>query len=266
MKLLSIIENIIKENYTGVDIRMFALFSHIFSILIKSLKQGTMDKDYQVLSIKYKDTQTQKPLDYFYEFIIKNQEQFLKSEENLQEGDTKKETLFKYWDDKGIDAKPIYHYLDLDDSNSDDTETIFDYKLEYFGGLENMMKVLEDRLEIGKPFRYFSGGYEINGIIISFNTETSKVKGKEIYYEVDAVINGETSSVTLLTTGEDYMLGDLWNNNTDLDEGIVEEIGYEIGDVLRNYVDSKIYNILGFLCDTTDYNVVGGEEFKKSVE
>ena len=156
----------------------------------------------------------------------------------------------------------------MDFNTLTDYKTIFKYKLEYFGGLDNMIKIFEDRLDIGKPFRYFSGGYEINGVITSFKVHVSKseLDDKEVYYEVDAVINGETSSVTLLTTGEDYMLGDLWNNNTDLDEGIVEEVGYEIGDVLKDYVDSKIYDVLGFKCDTADYNVVGGEEFKKSIE
>ena len=44
--------------------------------------------------------------------------------------------------------------------------------------------------------------------------------------------------------------------------GTVDEIGYEIGDVLRDYVDSKIIDVLGFKCDTVDWNVISEQEFK----
>ena len=195
-------------------------------------------------------------------------EQFLNSEENLPKGDIKKETLFRYWDDKGIDAKPIYHYLTMDFNTLKDYKTIFKYKLEYFGGLDNMIKIFEDRLDIGKPFRHLSGGYEINGVITSFKVHVSKSKldDKKVYYEINTVINGETSSVTLIETGENYMLDDLWDTNNNLDEWVHSEIDYEISHLLIDYVDSKIHDVLGFKCDTADYNVVSGEEFKKSVE
>ena len=218
MKLLKLLENAIKENYTGVDIRMFALFADIFSDLVKGLKSGMLGEVYSDLSQKYEGTKKQLPLEYFYDFLTKNKEHFLKGEESLQEGDIKKETLFKYWDDKGIDAKPIYHYLNLDNQKEMDNHLISQYKVEYFDGIENMIKILYDRLEIGKPFTHFSGGYEINAVITNVNLQMSDGDSvgdynadylrNGIYYEIDSVINGENSSVTLFTTGEDYMLDD----------------------------------------------------------
>ena len=44
-------------------------------------------------------------------------------------------------------------------------------------------------------------------------------------------------------------------------KGVVEEIGYEIGDVLRDYVDS-ITHSYGLDSDSIDYNVVSEQEFK----
>ena len=76
-------------------------------------------------------------------------------------------------------------------------------------------------------------------------------------------INGENSSVTLMNDGETYMLGDLWSNNDNVPEsvkGVLDEIGYEIGDVLRDYVDS-ITHSYGLDSDSIDYNVVIEEEF-----
>ena len=76
-------------------------------------------------------------------------------------------------------------------------------------------------------------------------------------------INGENSSVTLMNDGETYMLGDLWSNNDNVPEsvkGVLDEIGYEIGDVLRDYVDS-ITHSYGLDSDSIDYNVVMEEEF-----
>ena len=59
MKLLKLLENIVHERYSGVDIKMFALFADIFSNLVKGLKLGMLDEVYQDLSQKYEGTKKQ---------------------------------------------------------------------------------------------------------------------------------------------------------------------------------------------------------------
>tara|TARA_B110000881_G_C18452471_1_gene451813 strand:+ start:39 stop:881 length:843 start_codon:yes stop_codon:yes gene_type:complete len=272
MKLLKLLENAIKENYTGVDIRMFALFADIFSDLVKGLKSGMLGEVYSDLSQKYEGTKKQLPLEYFYDFLTKNKEHFLKGEESLQENEKQKDILFKYWNDKGVESAPIYHYLGLDSSNREDREKILTYKIEYFGGIHNVYEKIKKELKVGEPFNYTQAGYEIEGIISEVTMDINTGQTNHIlsdkseyvaYYDVMVTINGENSSVTLMNDGETYMLGDLWSNNDNVPEsvkGVLDEIGYEIGDVLRDYVDS-ITHSYGLDSDSIDYNVVMEEEF-----
>ena len=272
MKLLKLLENIVHERYSGVDIKMFALFADIFSDLIKGLKMGMLDEVYQDLSQKYEGTKKQLPLKYFYDFLIKNKDYFSKEEETLQENEKQKDLLFKYWDDKGVESTPIYHYLGLDSSNREDREKILTYKIEYFGGIYNVYEKIKKELKVGEPFSYTQAGYEIEGIISEvtmdiYTGQTNHILSDKseyvAYYDVMVTINGDNSSVTLMNDGETYMLGDLWNNDDNVPEsvkGVVEEIGYEIGDVLRDYVDS-ITHSYGLDSDSIDYNVVTQDDF-----
>ena len=277
MKLLGLLKGIVKENYTGVDIKMFALFADIFSDLVKGLNNDNLDEVYDELYELYNGTNKQRPLDYFYQFLIKNKEHFLYDEKNLQEGDIKKETLFKYWDDKGVESTPIYHYLGLDSSNKEDKDKILTYKIEYFGGIHNLYEKIKKELKVGEPFSYVQAGYEIEGIISKVIMDvytgqthpplSSDISEYNVYYDVMVTINGENSSVTLMNDGETYMLGDLWDNNDNVPEsvkGVVEEIGYEIGDVLRDYVDS-ITQPYGLDSDSIDYNVVTQDDFNINI-
>ena len=272
MKLLKLLENIVHERYSGVDIKMFALFADIFSDLIKGLKMGMLDEVYQDLSQKYEGTKKQLPLKYFYDFLIKNKDYFSKEEETLQENEKQKDLLFKYWDDKGVESTPIYHYLGLDSSNKEDREKILSYKIEYFGGIYNVYEKIKKELKVGEPFNYTQAGYEIEGIISEvtmdiYTGQTNHILSDKseyvAYYDVMVTINGDNSSVTLINDGETYMLGDLWNNDDSVPEsvkGVVEEIGYEIGDVLRDYVDS-ITHSYGLDSDSIDYNIVNQNSF-----
>ena len=272
MKLLKLLENIVHERYSGVDIKMFALFADIFSDLIKGLKMGMLDEVYQDLSQKYEGTKKQLPLEYFYDFLIKNKDYFSKEEESLQENEKQKDLLFKYWDDKGVESTPIYHYLGLDSSNREDREKILTYKIEYFGGIYNVYEKIKKELKVGEPFSYTQAGYEIEGITSEvtmdiYTGQTNHILSDKseyvAYYDVMVTINGDNSSVTLMNDGETYMLGDLWNNDDNVPEsvkGVVEEIGYEIGDVLRDYVDS-ITHSYGLDSDSIDYNIVNQNSF-----
>jgi hypothetical protein len=273
MKLLTLLENIVHERYSGVDIKMFALFADIFSDLIKGLKMGMLDEVYQDLSQKYEGTKKQLPLEYFYDFLIKNKDYFSKEEESLQENEKQKDLLFKYWDDKGVESTPIYHYLGLDSSNREDKAKILAYKIEYFGGIYNVYEKIKKELKVGEPFNYTQAGYEIEGIISEVTMDIYTGQTNHIlsdtseyvaYYDVMVTINGENSSVTLMNDGETYMLGDLWSNNDNVPEsvkGVLDEIGYEIGDVLRDYVDS-ITQPYGLDSDSIDYNIVNENSFK----
>ena len=272
MKLLKLLENIVHERYSGVDIKMFALFADIFSDLIKGLKMGMLDEVYQDLSQKYEGTKKQLPLEYFYDFLIKNKDYFSKEEETLQENEKQKDLLFKYWDDKGVESTPIYHYLGLDSSNREDKAKILSYKIEYFGGIYNVYEKIKKELKVGEPFSYTQAGYEIEGIISEvtmdiYTGQTNHILSDKseyvAYYDVMVTINGDNSSVTLINDGETYMIGDLWNNDDNVPEsvkGVVEEIGYEIGDVLRDYVDS-ITHSYGLDSDSIDYNIVNQNSF-----
>ena len=272
MKLLKLLENIVHERYSGVDIKMFALFADIFSDLIKGLKMGMLDEVYQDLSQKYEGTKKQLPLKYFYDFLIKNKDYFSKEEETLQENEKQKDLLFKYWDDKGVESTPIYHYLGLDSSNREDKAKILSYKIEYFGGIYNVYEKIKKELKVGEPFSYTQAGYEIEGIISEvtmdiYTGQTNHILSDKseyvAYYDVMVTINGDNSSVTLINDGETYMIGDLWNNDDNVPEsvkGVVEEIGYEIGDVLRDYVDS-ITHSYGLDSDSIDYNIVNQNSF-----
>jgi len=271
MKLLKLLENMVHEQYTGVDVKMFALFSDVFSELIKGLELGMMDEVYEDLRIKYKDTKKLIPLNYFYEFLIKNGDYFLRDSEQLSENDQTKSTLFKYWDDKGIEAKPIYHYLNLDDSNKDDRKKILSYKIEYFGGIGKLFDLIKQKLNIGKPVIITSGGYEmevflneVNMDIYTGNTnhplfdnDTSYLA----YYDVEFIINEDNSQVTLMTDGETYDFNEL-GKNPELADSVVDEIGYEIGDVLRNYVD-EITHPYGLDSDSVDFKGVSEEDFNR---
>ena len=284
MKLLKLLENIVHERYSGVDIKMFALFADIFSDLIKGLNMGMLDEVYQDLSQKYEGTKKQLPLEYFYDFLIKNKDYFSKEEESLQENEKQKDLLFKYWDDKGVESTPIYHYLGLDSSNKEDKAKILTYKIEYFGGIYNVYEKIKKELKVGEPFNYTQAGYEIEGIISEVTMDIYTGQTNHIlsdtseyaaYYDVMVTINGENSSVTLMNDGETYMLGDLWNNNDNVPESVkgvlnlygqhhvdfLDEIGYEIGDVLRDYVDS-ITQPYGLDSDSIDYNIVNQNNFK----
>ena len=132
---------------------------------------------------------------------------------------------------------------------------------------------VKKELKVGEPFNYTQAGYEIEGIISEVIMDvytgqthhplSSDISEYNVYYDVMVTINGENSSVTLMNDGETYMLGDLWNNNDNVPEsvkGVLDEIGYEIGDVLRDYVDS-ITHSYGLDSDSIDYNVVMEEEF-----
>jgi hypothetical protein len=249
---------------------MFALFADVFNDLVKGLNVGMMDEVYQDLSQKYEGTQKQLPLEYFYDFLNKNKDYFSKKEESLQENEKQKDLLFKYWNEKGVESKPIYHYLGLDSSNKEDRDKILTYKIEYFGGIHNLYEKIKKELKVGEPFSYVQAGYEIEGIISEvtmdiYTGQTNHPNTSEYntYYDVMVTINGDNSSVTLMNDGETYMIGDLWDNNDNVPEsvkGVVEEIGYEIGDVLRDYVDSITQNY-GLDSDSIDYNVVTQDDF-----
>ena len=273
MKLLKLLENIVQERYSGVDIKMFALFADIFSDLVKGLKIDMMDEVYQDLSQKYEGTQKQLPLEYFYDFLNNNKDYFSKKEESLQENEKQKDLLFKYWNHKGVDSTPIYHYLGLDSSNKEDRKKILTYKIEYFGGINNVYEKTKKELKVGETFSYTQAGYEIEGIISEVTMDIYTGQTNHIFaftqsehaasYDVEVTINGDNSSVTLLNDGETYMLGDLWFNNDNVPEsvkGVIDEIGYEIGDVLRDYVDS-ISQSYGLDSDSIDYNVVTQDDF-----
>ena len=121
---------------------------------------------------------------------------------------------------------------------------------------------------LGENFDIHGGGRDLifphhENEIAQSESHTGKQFAK-IWMHVGMVtINGENSSVTLMNDGETYMLGDLWSNNDNVPEsvkGVLDEIGYEIGDVLRDYVDS-ITHSYGLDSDSIDYNVVMEEEF-----
>lgn len=259
----------ISEQYSGVDVKMFALFADVFGELVKGLELGMMDEVYSELQKKYKGTKKLIPLDYFYDFLIKNGDYFLRDSEQLSENDQTKSTLFKYWDDKGIEAKPIYHYLNLDDSNKDDRKKILSYKIEYFGGIGKLYDLIKQKLNIGKPVTITSGGYEIEAFLNDINMDIYTGDTHPLfdttsylaYYDVEFIINEDNSRVTLLTDGETYNFNEL-GNNPELADSVVEEIGYEIGDVLRDYVD-EITHPYGLDSDSVDFKVVSEEDFNK---
>ena len=259
----------VHEQYTGVDVKMFALFSDVFSELIKGLELGMMDEVYKELHKKYQGTKKLIPLDYFYDFLIKNGDYFLRDSKQLSENDQTKSTLFKYWDDKGIEAKPIYHYLNLDDSNKDDRKKILSYKIEYFGGIGKLYAAIKQKLNIGKPVTITSGGYEREAFLKDVNMDIYTGDTHPLfdsisylaYYDVEFISNQDNSQVTLLTNGETYDFNEL-GTNPELADSVVEEIGYEIGDVLRDYVD-EITRPYGLDSDSVDFKVVSEVDFNK---
>ena len=153
--------------------------------------------------------------------------------------------------------------------------TLRGYRFKFVKQLKNSWCIYEKikkELKVGEPFNYTQAGYEIEGIISEVTMDIYTGQTNHIlsdtseyvaYYDVMVTINGENSSVTLMNDGETYMLGDLWSNNDNVPEsvkGVLDEIGYEIGDVLSDYVDS-ITHSYGLDSDSIDYNVVMEEEF-----
>lgn len=260
----------INEDVKGVDVRMFALFAEVFDKLLDGLKHGNMDEVYQELSDYYSGSK-RLSLDYFYKFLKLNKDHFLKEKEPIKESEYKKTFLHKYWDDKGFDAKPIYHYLGLNPRNKEDKKEIFYHKLSYLGGIENIVKGFEEKVLTGRPVIIESGGYEIEYLVTGVDIDMFEpdshmdmLHDGEIFYEMTGLINGDTSEVTLLTNGETYNIGDLSRGDVDLDDSVFEEIGYELSDTIREYFDKigSLYSIDG---DMIDYQVVSDEKFKSSI-
>ena len=74
------------ENVKGVNHEMFAIYAHIFNELYEAFKEGEghMDDVYDFLSSKYRGN-SRKALDYFYVFLQKNKEYFLKDTQKSRE-------------------------------------------------------------------------------------------------------------------------------------------------------------------------------------
>jgi len=272
MKLLKLLESMVYEDVKGVDVRMFSLFAEVFDKLVDALQKGKMDEVYNELSDYYTGNK-RISLDYFYKFLNINKDYFLKEKETIkeQEEDYKKKFLYKHWDEKGFDANPIYHYIGLDPRNQEDRKKIFYYKLSYLGGIENIIKGFKEKVLTGRPVIIESGGYEIEFLVTGVDIDMFEPDSKmdmhhdgEIFYEMIGLINGDTSEVTLFTNGETYNIGDISKGDVDLNDSIIDEIGYEISDVIRNHFDDigSLYNVYG---DIMDYNVVSDKEFNSSI-
>ena len=260
----------INEDVKGVDVRMFALFAQVFDKLLDALKIGKMDEVYDELS-EYYTGHKRLSLDYFYKFLKLNKDHFIKDKEPIKEEEYKKNFLHKYWNEKGFDAKPIYHYLGLNPRNKEDKKEIFYHKLSYLGGIENIVKGFEEKVLTGRPVIIERGGYEIEYLVTGVDIDMFEPDSKmdmihdgEIFYEMTGLINGDTSEVTLITNGETYNIGDLSRGDVDLNDSVVEEIGYELSDVIRDYFDKvgSLYSVDG---DMIDYKVVSDEKFKSSI-
>ena len=270
MKLLKLLGNMINEDVKGVDVRMFALFAEVFDKLLDALKIDKMDEVYDELSEHYTGNK-RLSLDYFYKFLKLNKDHFIKDKEPIKEEEYKKNFLHKYWDEKGFDAKPIYHYLGLNPASHEDKKEIFYHKLSYLGGIENIVKGFEEQVLTGRPVLIESGGYEIEYLVTGVDIDMFEpdshmdmLHDGEIFYEMTGLINGDTSEVTLLTNGETYNIGDLSRGDVDLNDSVVEEIGYELSDVIRDYFD-KIGSLFSIDGDMIDYQVVSDEKFKSSI-
>jgi hypothetical protein len=270
MKLLKLLGNMINEDVKGVDVRMFALFAEVFDKLLDALKEDKMDEVYDELS-EYYTGNKRLSLDYFYKFLKLNKDHFIKDKEPIKEEEYKKNFLHKYWDEKGFDAKPIYHYLGLNPRNKEDKKEIFYHKLSYLGGIENIVKGFEEKVLTGRPVIIESGGYEIEYLVTGVDIDMFEPDSQmdmthdgEIFYEMTGLINGDTSEVTILTNGETYNIGDLSRGDVDLNDSVVEEIGYELSDVIRDYFDNigSLFSVNG---DMIDYQVVSDEKFKSSI-
>jgi hypothetical protein len=270
MKLLKLLGNMINEDVKGLDVRMFALFAEVFDKLLDALKEDKMDEVYDELS-EYYTGNKRLSLDYFYKFLKLNKDHFIKDKEPIKEEEYKKNFLHKYWDEKGFDAKPIYHYLGLNPRNKEDKKEIFYHKLSYLGGIENIVKGFEEKVLTGRPVIIESGGYEIEYLVTGVDVDMFEPDSKmdmihdgEIFYEMTGLINGDTSEVTILTNGETYNIGDLSRGDVDLNDSVVEEIGYELSDVIRDYFDNigSLFSVNG---DMIDYQVVSDEKFKSSI-
>jgi len=270
MKLLKLLGNMINEDVKGLDVRMFALFAEVFDKLLDALKEDKMDEVYDELS-EYYTGNKRLSLDYFYKFLKLNKDHFIKDKEPIKEEEYKKNFLHKYWDEKGFDAKPIYHYLGLNPRNKEDKKEIFYHKLSYLGGIENIVKGFEEKVLTGRPVIIESGGYEIEYLVTGVDidmfepdSQMDMIHDGEIFYEMTGLINGDTSEVTILTNGETYNIGDLSRGDVDLNDSVVEEIGYELSDVIRDYFD-KIGSLFSVDGDMIDYQVVSDEKFKSSI-
>jgi hypothetical protein len=270
MKLLKLLGNMINEDVKGLDVRMFALFAEVFDKLLDALKEDKMDEVYDELS-EYYTGNKRLSLDYFYKFLKLNKDHFIKDKEPIKEEEYKKNFLHKYWDEKGFDAKPIYHYLGLNPRNKEDKKEIFYHKLSYLGGIENIVKGFEEKVLTGRPVIIESGGYEIEYLVTGVDIDMFEPDSQmdmthdgEIFYEMTGLINGDTSEVTILTNGETYNIGDLSRGDVDLNDSVVEEIGYELSDVIRDYFDNigSLFSVNG---DMIDYQVVSDEKFKSSI-
>lgn len=270
MKLLDLLESIIREDDGSINVRMFALFAHVFDELFKGLQKGEMDDTYEYLK-KYYRGQNRIALEYFYEYLKKNKDKFVQKDKTITE-DYKKTLLHNYWDKKGLESNPIYHYLGLNPRDKEDRKKIFYYKLDYLGGIESAAKKFESEVLTGKPVTIHCGGYTIEYLVTSVDVDAIEPDSYpfgesdgEIYYEINGLINGDTSYVTLMTDGETYNIGDVANGTSNMDNDVAEEVGYEIGDCIRDYFD-KIGEKYAMLGDSTDYHVVSGEKFKQSFD
>lgn len=87
----------INEELIGYEPAPFALFAHIFSKLYKAYKRGDLEKEYAILMSN--DNINKRMVDYFYNFIIDNDEHFQQQEKGVftesDEDTSKKKDLSK---------------------------------------------------------------------------------------------------------------------------------------------------------------------------
>jgi len=64
----------ITEQLVGYEPGPFALYAHLFAKLYKSYRKGNLEKEYEILMSN--DNVSRKMVNYFYDFIIDNDEYF----------------------------------------------------------------------------------------------------------------------------------------------------------------------------------------------
>jgi len=162
----------------------------------------------------------------------------------IRESQIDKQVLFHYWDTIGKENIFLEDYdLSLKMLNMERYGYLI--FIEWWGGVEELLKYFKTLQ--GKKFKVGRNGYDFDVVLTNFGYDVS-----EYMFECEA---NTTYKGDIMMNGEIYNLEDVIETDYLMDEeDILNEIRWEIRDIINEFIDDKIPG--GFLLRCIDVNFI----------